>query len=240
MIKLPIRDHGTEYRLAPSKIVCLGMNYRDHIRESVSAKVSGTHDAPKEPILFCKTPNALIGPESEIKIPNILGCYGFEAPRTDYEAELAVVVGRQASRVTEENALDYILGYTCANDVSQRNIQIQDRSGWFRGKSFDTFCPVGPALTPVAVLGDAGNLAIRCRLNGKLVQDGNTADMIFGIPEIVSFISYNLTLEPGDLVLTGTPAGVGPVAHGDTIEVEIEGIGTLRNRVADPEGHTQR
>lgn len=218
----------------PSKIIALGLNYLEHIRESVTATAAGATDQlPEEPILFAKTPNVLIGPEQPIRIPRILGEYRFDEARTDYEAELAVVIGERASHVTEEEAERYIFGFTCFNDVSQRNIQKGDRSGWFRGKSFDTFGPIGPVVVPLETLPDYSSLSIKARLNGTVVQDGNTADMIFGIPRTIAYISRNMTLEPGDIVVTGTPSGVGPLHDGDVVEVEIEGIGVLRNPVID-------
>ena len=132
-----------------------------------------------------------------------------------------------------EAALDHVFGYTCMNDISQRNIQNGDRTGWYRGKSFDTFGPIGPQVVLAGDLPDPQNLDICCRLNGKTVQEGNTRQMIFTIPEIIAFVSKNFTLMPGDIILTGTPSGVGPISHGDTVEVEIEGIGVLKNSVID-------
>ena len=231
---------GAPYRLAPTKIIALGLNYLDHIAESQSVRVQGFgKEAPKEPVLFPKTPNVLIGPGEPIVIPAFLEDYRFEEPRVDYEAELAFVVRDRCRQVPIAEAWGHILGFTCFNDVSQRNLQRSDPSGWWRGKSLDTFGPVGPRIAAREELGDPQALTIRCRLNGRVVQESNTRHMIFSIPRILSFISRNFTLEAGDLVSTGTPSGVGPLRHGDEVEVEIEGIGVLRNPVHE-EGRSPR
>jgi 2-keto-4-pentenoate hydratase/2-oxohepta-3-ene-1,7-dioic acid hydratase in catechol pathway len=230
-IDLPVVGGGT-YRVQPSKIIAIGQNYLDHIAESPSVKVSGlSKDAPSEPVLFPVLPSALIGPGEAIVIPAIIDTYGFDEPRTDYEAELAVIIGSKCRGVSPEDALDYVYGYTCMNDVSQRNIQTGDRSGWFRGKSFDTFAPIGPVVLPRDRCEDVQQLDIACRLNGREVQKSNTRHMIFPVAETIAFISRNFTLYPDDIVITGTPAGVGPLAPGDVVEVEVAGIGTLRNPV---------
>ncbi|HOV37787.1 MAG TPA: fumarylacetoacetate hydrolase family protein [Spirochaetales bacterium] len=232
MISLPVYHTNTLYTIQPSKIIALGLNYREHVKESVNAQFTkNALDVPAEPVLFPKTPNCLIGPEETILIPSILSSYNFESPRTDYEAELAFIIKSTCKHVSPENAYQYIYGFTCMNDVSQRNIQNSDTSGWFRGKSFDTFGPIGPQIVLMKDIGDPQNLQIQCRLNGKVVQSGNTRDMIFSIREIVSFISRNMTLYAGDIITTGTPQGVGPIKPGDVVEVEIEKIGILRNRV---------
>lgn len=231
-IVLPISGKNETYEVKPEKIIALGLNYTSHIKESESLKVKGfTNEVPQEPVLFTKTTNVLIGNDDDIVIPEFLQEYKFENPRVDYEAELAFIIKKQCKNVRIEDAYNYILGFTCMNDVSQRNIQNLDKSGWFRGKSFDTFGPIGPCLVLKEDIGDIQNLRIQCRLNGKTVQDANTNEMLFKIPEILSFVSKNFTLEKGDIILTGTPAGVGPMKHGDTVEVEIEKIGTLRNGV---------
>ena len=231
---------GAPYLLAPTKIIALGLNYLDHIAESRSVRVQGFgQEAPAEPILFPKTPNVLVGPGQAIRIPAFLADYRFEEPRVDYEAELAFVVRDRCRDVPAGEAWDHILGFTCFNDVSQRNLQRSDASGWWRGKSLDTFGPVGPRIVSREELGDPQDLAIRCRLNGRVVQESRTSRMIFSIPRILAFISRNLTLEAGDLVSTGTPSGVGALRHGDEVEVEIEGIGVLRNPVLD-EARTRR
>jgi 2-keto-4-pentenoate hydratase/2-oxohepta-3-ene-1,7-dioic acid hydratase in catechol pathway len=220
--------------VAPSKIIALGLNYRDHIAESESVKVQGfTKDVPEEPILFAKTPNVLIGPQEPIVLPAIARSYGFPELRVDYEAELAFFVLDRCKNVDPRDAWIHIYGFTCFNDVSQRNIQNSDRAGWFRGKSFDTFGPVGPCVVPRDGIADAQNLDIRCRLNGKTVQSSNTRHMIFPIPDILSFVSRNFTLEAGDLICTGTPSGVSPLRDGDVVEIEIQGIGVLRNPVRE-------
>ena len=238
MIRLPIRSSaghsGQIYTVAPSKIIALGLNYRDHIAESESVKVQGfTKDIPEEPVLFPKTPNVLIGPDQPIVIPAITRGYGFAEFRMDYEAELAFFILDRCKDVQPQDAWQHIYGFTCFNDVSQRNIQNTDRSGWFRGKSFDTFGPVGPCVVGREEIGDPQNLKIQCRLNGKTVQSSSTRHMIFSIPQILSFVSRNFTLEAGDLICTGTPSGVGPLQAEDVVEVEIEGVGILRNPVQE-------
>lgn len=234
MITIPIFKEDKYYNVNPTKIIALGLNYREHIAESDSIKVRGfTQEIPSEPILFSKTPNSLIGPEEPIILPKFLQEYGFNEIRNDYEAELAFIVKDQCKSVPLAEALNHILGFTCLNDISQRNFQRLDKSGWFRSKSLDTFCPIGPRMILAKDLVDPQNLKIECRLNGRIVQRSNTKFMIFNIAEIFSFISKNFTLMPGDIVSTGTPSGVGPLKHGDVVEVEIEKIGILRNPVVD-------
>ncbi len=231
-IVLPVAGSGDRYVVRPSKIIALGLNYRDHIAESVSVRVQGfTPEEPPEPVLFPKIPSCLIGPEQPIVLPRILSTYDFEDTRTDYEAELALIIGSDCTWVEPEAALDHVYGYTCMNDVSQRNIQNGDRSGWFRGKSFDTFGPIGPVIVPADGIGNPQDLDISCRLNGNTVQSSNTRHMIFPIDVIVSYVSRNFTLVRGDIILTGTPAGVGRISDGDVVEIEIERIGILRNPV---------
>ena len=238
MIELPIfvsgADSGRSYTVAPSKIIALGLNYRDHIAESDQVSVQGfTKDIPQEPVLFPKTPNTLIGPDQPILIPAFARSYGFPDFRVDYEAELAVIIRDRCKDVEPGEAWNHIFGFSCYNDVSQRNIQNADRSGWFRGKSFDTFGPIGPCIVRPEDLEEPQSLDIRCRLNGRTVQSSNTRYMLFSIPEVLSFVSRNFTLEAGDIISTGTPSGVGPMQAGDVVEVEIEGIGVLRNPVRD-------
>jgi 2-keto-4-pentenoate hydratase/2-oxohepta-3-ene-1,7-dioic acid hydratase in catechol pathway len=207
----------------PSKIVCVGLNYRDHAEEQ------GT-ELPSAPLLFAKWPNALIGPGEPIVIPRA-------SKQVDYEAELGVVIGERVRGVTEENALDAVRGYLCLNDVSARDLQFADGQ-WTRGKSPDTFCPVGPRLVPAEDVLDPHALGIRCLLNGETMQDSTTANMIFTVAEVIAYASMTMTLEPGDLIATGTPAGVGvfrdpPVLlrDGDEVTIEIDGLGALTNPV---------
>jgi 2-keto-4-pentenoate hydratase/2-oxohepta-3-ene-1,7-dioic acid hydratase in catechol pathway len=233
MVELEIKNSSEKLKIDPSKIIALGLNYLDHIKESVSQKTAGETKIPEEPVLFNKTPNVLIGNHEDIVIPQFLERYNFAKPRVDYEAELAIIIGKKAKNIAESEASDYIFGYTCMNDVSQRNLQTGDQSGWFRGKSLDTFGPIGPVIIKAEDIGDPHNLEIKCRLNGETVQASNTSRMIFQIPEIISFVSYNFTLEKGDIIMTGTPAGVGAISHGDVVEVEIENIGILKNTVIE-------
>lgn len=234
-IVLPVAGTEETYTVKPGKIIALGLNYRDHIAESPSVHLRGSSkEIPEEPIVFSKTPNVLIGPGEAIRIPGNLVEYSWNADaRTDYEGELAFFIGQGGKNIPEERAGDHISGFTCMNDVSQRNIQTGDPSGWFRGKSFDTFGPVGPVVVRPRDIDDPQDLHIETRLNGKVVQESNTRHMIFSIPVIISYISRQFTLEEGDLLLTGTPSGVGPLTHGDTVEVEIQGIGVLSNPVID-------
>jgi 2-keto-4-pentenoate hydratase/2-oxohepta-3-ene-1,7-dioic acid hydratase in catechol pathway len=206
----------------PGKIVCVGLNYRDHAEESGM-------ELPERPLLFAKWPSSLIGPGQPILIPE-------QAKQVDYEAELGVVIGTRASGVSVEDALEHVEGYLCANEVSARDVQFADGQ-WTRGKSFDTFGPIGP-LVPAGEVPDPQALGIRCVLNGEVVQDSSTAQMVFTVAEVIAFVSDGITLEPGDLILTGTPAGVGlgrtpPVylSDGDEVRVEIDGIGSLTNPV---------
>jgi 2-keto-4-pentenoate hydratase/2-oxohepta-3-ene-1,7-dioic acid hydratase in catechol pathway len=205
----------------PGKIVCVGLNYRDHAAE-------GGQDLPKAPLLFAKWPNTLIGDGDPVVLPP-------ESTQVDYEAELGVVIGTKAKRVSERDALDHVEGYICVNDVSARDLQFADGQ-WTRGKSPDTFCPVGPRLVPREEIADPQALAIRCLVNGEALQDSSTAQMIFSVAEIIAYTSQVITLEPGDLIATGTPAGVGVfrdpkvlLKDGDEVSVEIEGLGTLTN-----------
>jgi 2-keto-4-pentenoate hydratase/2-oxohepta-3-ene-1,7-dioic acid hydratase in catechol pathway len=207
----------------PQKLIGVGLNYRDHAEE-VKAQL------PKQPLLFGMYANAITGPEQPIVIPAM-------SNQVDYEAELAVVIGRRARHVPVEASLDYVAGYTIVNDVSARDLQFADKQ-WLRAKSFDTFAPMGPYLVTQKTLGDADGLAIQLRLNGKTMQNSNTRNMIFKVPDLVSYISQVMTLEVGDVIATGTPGGVGFVRNpqvfmkpGDVTEIELEGIGVLRNPV---------
>lgn len=231
-IDLPILNRTGTYSLSPSKILGIGLNYLDHVQEDSMKEVRGFQaEVPAEPVVFAMTPNVLIASGEPILLPAFVEAYGFQQPRVDYEAELAFVVKDRCRNVPESGALEHILGYTCMNDVTQRNLQKGDASGWFRGKSLDSFGPVGPALVLAEDVPDPQNLGIRCRLNGKTVQQSNTRNMIFSVAHLLSFLSRNFTLEPGDLITTGTPSGVGPLTHGDIVEVEVDGIGILRNPV---------
>ena len=234
MIELPIKNRSERYAINPTKIVALGLNYREHIAESISVNMrGGDRTDPEEPVLFPKTPNCLIGPDEPIVIPSFLLEYGFEDPRVDYEAELALIIGQECKNVSVADAMGVVFGFTCLNDVSQRNIQAGDKSGWFRGKSLDTFGPIGPVVVLPEDIGDPQNLKIECRHNGKTVQSSNTKAMIFSIATMIAFISKNFTLFPGDIISTGTPGGVGRIAHRDVVEVEVENIGVLKNPVIE-------
>ena len=240
-IVLPVIGQEGTYTVRPSKIIALGLNYRDHIAESLSVMARGFNaDEPNEPVLFPKLPSVLIGPDQPIVLPAIVESYGFDEPRTDYEAELAVIIGSTCRNVSASEAPGCVFGYTCMNDVSQRNIQNADRAGWFRGKSFDTFGPIGPAVLPVRSCRDVQDLDILCRLNGEIVQSSNTRNMIFSVAETISFISRNFTLYADDIILTGTPSGVGPLKPGDSVEIEISEIGILRNPVVSEMSKTIR
>ncbi|GII63623.1 2-keto-4-pentenoate hydratase [Sphaerisporangium krabiense] len=208
----------------PSKILCVGLNYLDHADES------GVQ-APAKPLLFAKFPNALRADGAVVEVPKDI------SGELDYEGELAVVIGRRASHVGRDEALDHVLGYVAANDLSARDAQFSDGQ-WLRGKSADGFCPVGPVVVPAEDVADPQALRIVTRLNDQVVQDGSTAEMIFSVAEIISYASHYMTLEPGDLILTGTPPGVGfarkpplLVQNGDVVTVTVEGIGSVANRV---------
>ena len=230
-ITLPM-SNGDTYVINPTKIVALGLNYLEHIKESQSVdKNNLVGEIPTEPVLFPKTPNVLIGPNEPIILPAFITAYNFAECRTDHEAELAIIVKDTVKNLSVENAMEHILGFTCFNDISQRNLQKGDKAGWYRGKSLDTFGPIGPRIVTLKDIGDPQNLDIKCRLNGRLVQHSNTRHMIFNIPEILAFVSKNFTLKAGDIITTGTPSGVGPLKDGDRVEVEIENIGILSNPV---------
>lgn len=235
MIKLPIIGQKALYEVRPSKIVAIGLNYRAHVAESPTILSDRpVPEEPKAPILFVKTPNVLVGPGEPIVIPtSFLKASGIASPRTDYEAELAVIIGRKCRKVSVAEAMDYVYGYTCINDVSQRDVQNGDRSGWWRGKSFDSFGPVGPAVLPASSVPDPKALVVEGRLNGAVVQSSPLSCLIFSIPELISYISQSVTLEEGDLIATGTPSGVGALKAGDVFEVEVGGIGSLRNPVVE-------
>jgi 2-keto-4-pentenoate hydratase/2-oxohepta-3-ene-1,7-dioic acid hydratase in catechol pathway len=201
----------------PSKIVCVGRNYREHAAELA-------HEVPVEPLLFFKPPSSLLAPGGEIRRPKL-------SNRVDYEGELGVVIGKKCYKLgAEEDVHPYILGYTCLNDVTARDLQNKDNQ-WARAKGFDTFCPVGPLVTDE--LDPWAGVGVGTRVNGEVRQEGNTRDFIFSLHFILRYIAQVMTLVPGDLIATGTPKGVGPLAGGDVIEVSVEGVGTLRNQVID-------
>ncbi|MCA1831661.1 MAG: fumarylacetoacetate hydrolase family protein [Actinomycetota bacterium] len=207
----------------PGKVVCIGLNYRDHAQET-------GQQLPSSPLVFAKFGNAVTGPGAPIVIPPF-------TTQVDYEAELGVVIERTTQRVSAEHALDSVFGYTCMNDVSARDLQFADVQ-WTRGKSLDTFCPIGPWVVTADDVKDPQALGIRCVVNDRVLQDSTTGNMIFGVAELISFISQGITLERGDVIATGTPSGVGfvrkpPVflAPGDSVTISIEGIGDLTNPV---------
>jgi len=210
--RVPLADAALLAPVIPrSKVVCVGKNYHDH-----AAEMGG--EAPAAPLLFLKPNTAVIGPGDSIVRPP-------QSERTDFEGELAVVIGRIAKNVPADRALDYVFGYTVGNDVTARDIQYSDGQ-WTRGKGFDTFCPLGPAIETEF---DIASARVQTRLNGEVAQDAPLTDMIHSVPDIIAYASAAFTLLPGDVILTGTPAGVGPFNAGDTVEVEITGLGVLRN-----------
>ena len=201
----------------PSKIICVGRNYREHAAEL-------GHEVPKEPLIFLKPPSALLDPGQKIIRPKI-------SARVDHEGELGVVIGKKCWNLREdEDVRDYILGYTCVNDVTARDLQNKDGQ-WTRAKGFDTFCPVGPVVSDE--IDPCAGVAVETRVNGNIRQQGNTRDFIFPLDVVIRHIAQVMTLFPGDLIATGTPSGVGPLVAGDTVEVTVQGVGTLRNAVAD-------
>jgi len=201
----------------PSKIVCLGKNYAEHAREMEG-------EVPKEPLLFFKPPSSVIGPGKKIVRPR-------DSERVDHEAELAVIIGRRCRHVKDdEDVKEYIRGYTCLNDVTARDLQQRDGQ-WTRGKGFDTFCPIGSVVNDE--IDPWAGVGVECRVNGQVRQSGTTKDLVFPLDVLIRYISRIMTLFPGDLIATGTPAGVGPLIAGDTVEVRVEGIGILSNPVTD-------
>ncbi len=202
----------------PTKIVCVGRNYREHAKEL-------NHDIPTEPLLFFKPPSSIIGPDDDIQRPADL------SGRVDYEGEMGVVIGKRCFRIPEgEDVRPYILGYTCVNDVTARDLQNKDNQ-WARAKGFDTFCPVGPVV--VDGLDPWKGVRVQTHVNGELKQNGVTSDFLFPLDLLLRYITSAMTLEPGDLIATGTPQGVSPVKAGDVVEVTVEGVGTLRNPLVD-------
>jgi len=206
--------------VSPTKVVCVGLNYKNHIAEM-------GHDTPKEPVIFLKPSTSVIGPLQPIVIPEGVG-------RVDYEGELGIVIGRRTHRATEKQAAENVLGLCCGNDVTARDIQKRDGQ-WTRAKGFDAFCPLGPW---VATDANPDDLLLETLVNGDVRQSVRTSDMLFHPYELVSFVSHVMTLVPGDVILTGTPGGIGPLAVGDTVEIRIEDVGTLRNPVVGSMGAT--
>jgi 2-keto-4-pentenoate hydratase/2-oxohepta-3-ene-1,7-dioic acid hydratase in catechol pathway len=205
---------------SPRKIIALGLNYALHAKE-------GTLPVPDEPIIFMKAGSSVIGPDEPVRLPRGMG-------RMDHEVELAVVIGRKAVAVRRKDAWDHVAGYTICNDISARDLQTADlgkRHPWFRSKSFDTFTPLGPWIVTADEIRPPVHLDLECRVNGRIRQKANTRDLIFGIAEVISWISRTITLDPGDVISTGTPEGIGPVKGGDLIACRIQGIGELRNPV---------
>jgi len=200
--------------VTPKKIICVGRNYVEHAREH------GV-EVPQVPMIFLKPPTSVIGPEDKILLP-------LQSQRVEHEAELAVVIGRGGRWIQQDQALEHVLGYCAANDVTARDLQQSDGQ-WTRAKGFDTFCPLGPWIETELNVAD---VLINCRVNGELRQMVSSREMVFPIPQLIAFMSAVMTLEPGDVILTGTPAGVGPLHAGDSVEVDIEGIGVLKNSVA--------
>jgi 2-keto-4-pentenoate hydratase/2-oxohepta-3-ene-1,7-dioic acid hydratase in catechol pathway len=211
---------------SPPKIICLGLNYRDHAEEIEA-------DIPDEPIIFMKPRTAIIGPDEPIIQPNFV-------KELDYEVELAIIIGKKGRNISVSEAEKHVFGYTVFNDVSAREIQFKDKQ-WTRGKSFDTFAPIGPCITTPNQIGDVDNLNVRTRVNGELRQNSSTKNMVFNVYEVIHHLSLVMTLEPCDIIATGTPAGVAAfmkpepkfLSPGDLVEVEIENIGNLRNRVIE-------
>lgn len=215
---LPLHSVRLLAPVEPSKIVCIGRNYREHAKEL-------DHPVPTEPLFFLKPPSSLIGPDDEIRRPMDL------SQRVDYEGELTAVIGKRCYRLREgEDVRPYIVGYTCLNDVTTRDLQNKDGQ-WSRAKGFDTFCPVGPVVADG--LDPWKGVRVQTRISGQLRQDGTTADFLFPMDVLLRYITQVMTLEPGDIVATGTPAGVGQLKAGDVVEITIEGVGTLRNPVVD-------
>jgi 5-oxopent-3-ene-1,2,5-tricarboxylate decarboxylase/2-hydroxyhepta-2,4-diene-1,7-dioate isomerase len=215
---------GFQYGLPiqrPSKIIAMGRNYLAHVKEL-------RHEVPKEPLFFSKAPSSLVPHEADIVIPKWLD------GRVDHEAELALIIGKLCEDVSEEKAMEYVAGYSILNDVTARDIQKEDidhGNPWFRSKSIDTFCPMGPYLVPMDDVADPNKLDIKLTVNGILKQKANTSSMIFCVPKIVSAISRYMTLQPSDIIATGTPEGVSPIKDGDVVEITVTGLGTLKNKV---------
>jgi 2-keto-4-pentenoate hydratase/2-oxohepta-3-ene-1,7-dioic acid hydratase in catechol pathway len=217
-VELPLSSVALWAPVTPTKIVCVGRNYREHAKEL-------NHAIPTEPLIFLKPPSAVLAPGDAILRPVAL------SQRVDHEGELGVVIGKRCHGLREgDDVREFILGYTCVNDVTARDLQNKDGQ-WSRAKGFDTFCPLGPVV--VAGLDPWAGVRVQTRVNGELRQDGTTADFIFALDVVMRYISQVMTLEPGDVIATGTPAGVGPLQSGDVVQVSVEGVGTLSNPVAE-------
>ncbi len=215
--EIPMAEARLLAPVVPSKIVAIGLNYRKHAEEMGKP-------LPEEPLMFLKPMTAVVGPDEPIRLTA-------QSSRVDFEGELAVVIGRRCRNATVANAMEFVLGYTCLNDVTARDLQIKDVQ-YTRAKGFDTFAPMGPVLATGL---DPSNLFLRTRVNGEVRQEASTADLIFSVPQLIAHISSVMTLLPGDVISTGTPSGVGPLQAGDVVEIEIDGIGVLRNPVLGPE-----
>ncbi len=207
--------------LLPGKIICVGRNYPEHAREQ-------GFEVPEIPMLFMKPPSSIIGPSENIILPP-------QSQKVEHEGELAVVIGRRGRWISSEDALDYVMGYTCANDVTARDLQRRDGQ-WTRGKGFDTFLPLGPWIETDL---DPADVLVQTRVNGEMRQMASTREMMFTVEQLIAFISSVMTLEPGDLILTGTPAGIGPLQASDVVEVSVEGIGSLSNPVVTGSSRTE-
>ena len=210
---VPLNDVEILAPVEPRNVIAIGLNYADHAKESGM-------EVPSEPFVFLKAPGTIIGPGEPVQLVD-------QYHRNDYEAEIVIVIGKEAHRVDESDAMDYVLGYTCGNDISDRTFQMNDKQ-WTRAKACDTYGPLGPFITDEI---DPHNVRIRTRLNGQTVQDSCTDQMIFKVPTLIAHITKYITLHPGDVVFTGTPPGIGPMKNGDVVEVEIDGIGVLKNPV---------
>jgi 2,4-diketo-3-deoxy-L-fuconate hydrolase len=224
LIKLPAEMALASPIARPSKIVCIGLNYIDHARETNATP-------PSEPVIFLKSTTALCGPFDDVVMPK-------DSKKTDWEVELAVVIGKKASYLNEAQAMEYIAGYCLHNDISEREFQLEKGGTWDKGKGCDTFAPLGPSLVTKDEIQDVGNLRLWLKLNGKMMQDGTTANLIFNVPFVVAYVSQYMTLLPGDIISTGTPAGVGLgmkpqlyLKEGDVMELGIDGLGSSRQTV---------
>jgi len=215
----PLENVALLAPLQPGKIVAIGRNYAEHAKEHGA-------DVPQEPLLFLKATSAVIGPDEPVVLTPL-------SKQVEHEAELVLVIGQRAKNVPEEKAWEVVLGVTCGNDVTARDLQRSDGQ-WSRAKGFDTFCPLGPWIVTHLRPEDIGDLGITCRVNGVMKQMGSTRDMIFPPARLIAYITAAMTLFPGDLIMTGTPAGVGPLKAGDSVEVEVEGVGVLRNPIVAP------